>query len=118
MTFIWNYIDREKFIYKYRFLILISPFILSYLLYNRKLYYKKNKYIFILLILITGFYTSIILYTILLAFLWIFLEMKASLKNINNIKPPNLNNKKPYPKKHTKDLNYIPPSKLIKIKHY
>ena len=44
--------------------------------------------------------------------------MKASLKNINNIKPPNLNNKKPYPKKHTKDLNYIPPSKLIKIKHY
>ena len=115
MTFIWNYVDREKFIYKYRFLILISPFILSYLLYNRKLYYKKNKYIFILLILITGFYTSIILYTILLAFLWIFLEIKASLKNINNKKPPNLNNKKSYPKKHPKDLNYKPPERLIKI---
>ena len=41
-----NYIDREKFVYKQRYIILISLFILSYLLYNRNLYYKKNKYIF------------------------------------------------------------------------
>ena len=58
-----------------------------------------------------------LLYTILLAFLWIFLEMKESIIGLfkNSNKNPNSNNKKPYPKKHTKDLNYIPPSKLINI---
>ena len=94
-----NYIDREKFMYKYRILIIISPFILFYLLYNRKLYYKKNKYIFILLILITGFYTSIIFYTIFLGLMWVFLEMKESFKRFVDDPFKKKSNKIPYPKK-------------------
>ena len=88
-----NYIDREKFVYKQRYIILISLFILSYLLYNRNLYYKKNKYIFILLILITGFYASIIFYTIFLGLLMAFILIKESIIGLfkNSNKNPNLN---------------------------
>ena len=108
-----NYIDREKFIYKYRYLIIISPLILLYLLYNRNIYYKKYKYIFILLILIAGFYTSIILYMLLMGLIWAFLEIKESIKRSLKNSPERKSDKKiPYPKKPPKDLKYNSPEKL------